>query len=67
MNRDPDIETGTEFADRPRRHGSRAPWDPPPRPTKPGNRNRGAAVGGGRLDGPDAFGGYDDDMGRGAD
>jgi hypothetical protein len=65
MNPEPDIETGTP-PDRPRR-ASRAPWDPPPRPTKPGNPHRGAAAGGGRLEGPDTFGGYDDDMGRGAD
>ena len=34
---------------------------------KPGDPNTGAAAGGGELSGADAFGGFEDDLGRGAD
>ncbi len=63
MDRNPDIETGTEFANRPHNRASRAPWDPPPRPTKPRRAHRG----GGRRGGLDPYGGQDDDLVRGAD
>jgi hypothetical protein len=65
MDPETDIETRTRF-DRPRR-ASRAPWDPPPRPAMPGAPRRRKTDGDGRLQGADAFGGYDDDLGRGAD
>jgi hypothetical protein len=56
---DPDIETRTS-TDRPRRHASRAPWDPPPRPAKPSTIRR-------RVSGVGPLQGADDDMVRGAD
>lgn len=65
MTPDPDLEPRS--APERQTRNSRAPWDPPPKPPKPGDRHRGAAKGGGKLDGADSYGGYDDDMGRGAD
>lgn len=66
MDPEIDIETRT-FSDRPRSRASRAPWDPPLRPTKPSTIRRRASDGGGPLRGADAFGGSDDVMVRGAD
>lgn len=34
---------------------------------KPGDPHTGAAAGGGKLTGADAFGGFEDDVGRGGD
>lgn len=64
MDPDTDIETRIP-TDRRRSRASRAPWDPPLRPAKPSTIRRRA--GDGELQGADAFGGSDDDMGRGAD
>ena len=66
-----DIETKTH-AHRPPR-ASRAPWDPPPRPAKPGAPLQKAAVEDESPDGPvgpdepAVLGGYYDELGRGAD
>ena len=64
---DPDIENRTDIFDRHRNRASRAPWDPPPRPSKPLNPHRGAAAKGGRPREPNIFGLDDDNLGRGAD
>lgn len=66
MDPDTDIETRT-YDDRPHRRASRAPWDPPPRPQRRSTLQRLASDGAGNLDGADAFGEADDDLGRGAD
>jgi hypothetical protein len=64
---DPDVNIETRIhTDRPRR-ASRAPWDPPPRPAKPGATRRRAAKSDRRLDEPAVLGGYYDDLGRGVD
>lgn len=57
------IETRTH-TERPRRT-FRAPWDPPPRPARPGAAAR--ATGERRPDEPAVLGAYYDDLGRGAD
>jgi hypothetical protein len=64
MDPDTDIETRTN-SERPRRHASRAPWDPPVRPAKPSPLRR--RDGDGRAGEPAVLGGYYDDPGRGAD
>jgi hypothetical protein len=64
MDPDTDIETRL-YGNRRRTGASRAPWDPPPRPAKRSTIRRRASDG--RREGADAFGGSDDDMGRGAD
>jgi len=63
MDPDTDIETRNN-SDRPRR-ASRAPWDPPPRPAKPGAAARRPANGERRE--PAVLGGFYEDLGRGAD
>ena len=63
MDPETDIETRTD-ADRPRR-ASRAPWDPPPRPTRPGDAHKRCSDG--DPDEPAVLGGFYDDPGRGAD
>jgi len=59
---DPDTDIETRLYDQRRRsRASRAPWDPPPRPTKPSTIRRRAG------DGDRRFQGTDDGMVRGAD
>ena len=63
MDPDTDIETSTH-TERPRR-ASRAPWDPPLRPTKPSTIRKRARDG--SLQQAEALRGSDDDVARGAD
>jgi hypothetical protein len=65
MDPEINIETRTR-TDRPRRP-SRALWDPPPRPAKPGSGRRKVAAGERRLDEPAVLGGYYAELGRGTD
>jgi hypothetical protein len=65
MDPETNIETRT-YSDHPRR-ASRAPWDPPPRPSKPGSPRRRATLAERRLDEPAVLGGYYADLGRGVD
>ncbi|MGZ3313851.1 MAG: hypothetical protein ACXU8Q_06765 [Caulobacteraceae bacterium] len=59
------IETRTNTNRPPR--ASRAPWDPPPRPAKPGALHQRAAPEDAPPDEPAVLGGYYEELGRGAD
>lgn len=64
---DPDIHIETRtYTYRPRR-ASRAPWDPPPPPSKPGSPRRRPAQCERRMDEPAVLNAYYDDLGRGVD
>jgi hypothetical protein len=65
MDPETDIETRTT-TDLSRRR-ARAPWDPPPRQSKPGATRKRSTPRDRRVDEPAVLGGYYADLGRGTD
>jgi hypothetical protein len=65
MDPETDIETRTHTDLS--RGRARAPWDPPPRPFKPGATSKRSTFKDRRVDEPAVLGGYYADLGRGTD